>query len=89
MTPLLPRYTVGSLTGHRYMVKTRYVGEAGDYKRKPLTTWYVYDRLDCYRQIAYFHGFPTRMVPAWLMAHAKARKLERAHRKWLRRRGLL
>jgi len=87
VTPVLPRYSVGSLTGYAHS------GRRG----KPYSTWYVYDRLWNHRLVARFddryeYGFLHRVkhtVPAERQARSKARKLERRYRKTLRQRGLL
>jgi hypothetical protein len=49
------RYTVGSVTGYRYMTVIPYVAhDAASGNRHPITTWYVYDRYFCHEPVAHF-----------------------------------
>lgn len=93
-----PRYTVGSVTGYRYMENGSTSVHQASGNRKPITTWYVYDRFSCYRPVAVFDNRYQRSGPYWrmvvhtltaeLQARSKARKLNRAERRWLKQRGL-
>ena len=86
------RYTVGGLSGFRFMDKTPYIaGDRVSSSRRPMSTWYVYDRFRGYRVVGVFairlvySGPPTfnvRKISPEQQARAKARKL---NRQWRRR----
>jgi len=95
--PLLPRYTVGAVSGYRYMTVTTYIAnDATSSNRRPISTWYVYDRYFCFEPVAafddrrrYLPWSKLTMIRAEQQARSKARKLNKRHRKWLRAQGLL
>jgi hypothetical protein len=86
----MPRYTIGSVTGLRYMRPemrfpwNRYppVERSGS-RKGAATTWYVYDRPFGYRQVAYFDGILGR-----ILAEVDARRRNGNYERWLREQGL-
>lgn len=79
-----PRFTVGSITGYAYMEQGRtYVGTIGGDKRKPRTTWHVYDRLFNYAIVGTFDG-----RGADERASHNCRRRNGGYARWLRLQGL-
>jgi hypothetical protein len=86
------RYTVGGLEGFRFMHHTPYIpNDRVSSSRRPMSTWYVYDRYRGYKVIDVFairllySGPPTfnvRKISPEQQARSKARKL---NRQWRRR----
>jgi len=87
---LFPRYTVGSITGFRFMHRKgdRYPSERGSGNSRPTTDWYVYDRAYNYRPVLEISGY-RRLVPGELTARLTARRLNKEYERWLREQGYL
>lgn len=63
-----PRFYVGSVTGYVYFggKPPFYVADySGSVHRKPLTTWYVYDRAFCCKPVRQFDHIAPRKRLSW------------------------
>lgn len=88
MKPVLPRYTVGSVTGHHIPASLANNGR----RDKPAPTiWYVTDRLHCHRVMGEY--FNTGDRRGHISGEGRARFdcdwLNTEYEQWLRDEGIL
>jgi hypothetical protein len=89
--PVLPRYSVGSVTGWSIPANGT-AARYGRYDRPPPTIWYVHDRLVGYHVVEEHIAFGGKQTPARnpeVRARKRCDELNAEYMCWLRDQGAL